>query len=368
MAETAAQKKAAAAKAAAAKKEADYIASFSKPITSQYDPRITKNATRIDSAGNNVAFNPEMVGVMTGSAAATPTPEVTPPVKTLAIDTFKKTLSGLFAPGEMNSAWVDALYQVVSGYYNSGSTVADSFNLALKDAETDKRLAPFAERFAPIFATRKRQQAGEAIAVPTIEEYITSEIDLGNIMREVGLGELATTKFLGGVLTTKSVLTATNLINDIFARIDNAPTALKSDLTSLMNLGASRVDIAKALLTGKEGADALTKKVNQLTVLSAAKTQGVGIDMNTAADLANMGQGYGESLTGFQTVKQLERGQALGRMSGIDYTQQDAINSTFYANASAAEKQRIIDEQEQNRFAGRSGRLESQNRNVAGLI
>lgn len=363
MAQTAAQKKAA---AAAAKKEAAYIANFSKPITSQYDPRITENATRIDSAGNNVAFNPEMVGAMTGSGGTTPA--ATPAVKTLAIDTFKNTLAGLFAPGEMSGEWVDALYGVVSGYYNSGSTVADAFNLALKDAETDKRLAPFAERFAPILAIRKRKLAGEAVEVPTIEGYITSEIDLGNIMKEAGLGELATTKFLSGVLTTKSVLTATNLINDIFTRIDNAPTALKDDLTSFMNLGVSRVDIAKALLTGKEGADALTKKVNQLSVLSAAKTQGVGIDMGTAADLANMGQGYGESLNNFRTVKQLERGQALGRMSGIDYTQQDAINSTFYANANAAEKQRIIDEQEQNRFAGRSGRLESQNRGTGGLI
>lgn len=295
-------------------------------------------------------------------------PKIIPPTRTLAIDTFRNTLSGLFAPGEMSSVWVDALYGVVSGYYNTGSTIPDAFNLALRDAETDKRLAPFAERFAPIFAIRKRQQAGEAVAVPTIEQYVASEIDLGDIMREVGLGELATTKFLGSVLTTKSVLTATNLISDIFKRIDNAPEALKTDLTSVMNLGVSRVDIAKALLTGKEGADALDKKVKQLSVFSAAKTQGVGIDMGTASDLANMGNNYGNALEGFQTVKQLERGQALGRMSGREYGQSDAIQSTFYANASAAEKERIIKEEEQNRFEAKTGYLKSQNRNISGQI
>jgi hypothetical protein len=54
MAETAAQKK---ARLAAAAKEATYINSFGNPITSQYDPRIAKNA----------GLDPERIGRMTGS-------------------------------------------------------------------------------------------------------------------------------------------------------------------------------------------------------------------------------------------------------------------------------------------------------------
>ena len=286
----------------------------------------------------------------------------------MAMDTFKQTLGNLFGPGEMDKPWVAALYKVVSGYYTTGSTIAEALNLSLTDAETNPDLATFKDRFAPIYAIRERLRKGEAVQVPTIAEYVKSEFDLGSILEEVGLGELATQKFLGDVLTTKSVLTATTLISDIFKRIAEAPTALKNDLTSMMNLGVSRVDIAKALLTGKAGADELDKKVKQLSVFSAAKTQGVGIDMATATDLANAGNQYGDSLTGFKTVKQLERGQELGRMSSIDYTQQEAIQSTFYSNASAAEKERIISEQEQNRFRAKSGRLQSQARGAGGLI
>lgn len=290
-----------------------------------------------------------------------------PAGRTMAMDTFKQTLGNLFGAGEMDKPWVAALYKVVSGYYTTGSTIAEALNLSLTDAENNPDLATFKDRFAPIYAIRERLRKGEAVAVPTIAEYVKSESDLGDIFREAGLGELATQKFLGDVLTFKSVLTAGNLITDIFSRIDNAPSALKNDLTSMMGLGISRTDIAKALLTGKDGFDALDKKVKQLTVFSAAKTQGVDIGMDTATDLANTGD-YANSLDKFKTVKQLERGQALGSMSGIDYTQKESIDSTFYSNAAAAEKERIISEQEINRFKARSGRLQSQNRNVSGLI
>lgn len=328
----------------------------------------TRTPTGYITSNSEVVTPGVMEPVVTPEVPEDTKDAVTPPARTMAMDTFRETLSGLFAPGEMNQPWVSALYNVMSKYYNSGSTIADAMNLSLKDAENNPELAPFTKRFAPIYALRKRQQNGEAVSVPTIAQYIDSEIAFGTILNETGLGSLATQEFIGSVLTTKSVLGATNLINDIFTRIDNAPSALKSDLTSIMGLGVSRTDIAKALLTGKAGAEELDKKVKQLTVYSAAKSQNVNIGLDTATDLANMGQGYGESLENFQTVKQLERGQALGRMSGRDYTQNDAIQSTFYKNASAAEKERIISEEEQNRFKAKSGRLQSQNRSTNGLI
>jgi hypothetical protein len=116
------------------------------------------------------------------------------------------------------------------------------------------------------------------------------------------------------------------------------------------------------MLLGKEGAAELTKKVKQISVQSAAKTQGVTISDLVGGDIAGQGYDYNKSLEGFQTVKQLERGQSLGRMSNIDFTQQEAIASTFQSNAAAAEKIRKIKEEESNRFSGSSGRLASQSR------
>ena len=115
-------------------------------------------------------------------------------------------------------------------------------------------------------------------------------------------------------------------------------------------------------MLGKQGADALMKQVNTISQVSAAKTQGVTISSAVGADLAAGGETYGTSLGKFATVKQLERGQQLGRMSNIDFTQQEAIDSAFGSSAAADEKIRKIYEEERNRFSAQSGRLPSQNR------
>lgn len=275
--------------------------------------------------------------------------------KTMAMDTFRNTLAAYFGAAEMAKPWVNALYNVMSKYYNTGSTIAESLNLSLQDARTSPDLKEFKDRFAPIYALQDRLQKGEAVTVPTIAEFVKSESDLGDVLREAGLGDLATQKFLGTVLTDKSVLTATNIITDIFDRIDNAPSALKSDLTSLMNLGASRTDIAKALLTGEEGAAALQKKINNLTVFSAAKTQGVNIDMTTAEDIASAGSDYSGSLTGFGKVKNLERADTLARFGGGTFTQGEAIGATFQQNIAAINKAEAEQAKESARFGGTSG-------------
>ena len=288
--------------------------------------------------------------------------------KTLALDTFKNTLALLFGVEEVNKPWVNALYASASKFLNTGSTIDESINLSLQDIRYNKELKPFTDRFNGIYALTDRLAGGEAIEVPTIAEYFKSESAMGDVLRAAGMGELANQNFLGGVIGLgKSVLEVTNLITDTFDRIDNAPGALGEDLKTLLNKGVDRVSIAKALLTGKEGALELNKKIKSIEQFSAAKSQGVAIDLEMGADLAAGGAEYGTSLAKFGTVKQLERGQMLGKMSGIDFTQNEAIASTFQSDAAAAEKIRRIKEEEANRFSGSSGRFASKDR-AEGLI
>jgi len=288
--------------------------------------------------------------------------------KTLALDTFKNTLALLFGAKEAGQPWVTALYTSASKFYNTGSTIDESINLSLQEVRFNKELKPFTDRFKGIYALTDRLAGGEAIEVPTVAEYFKSESSMGDILRAPGMGELATQDFLGDIIGRgKSVLEVTNLITDTFDRIDNAPSALKADLL-LAFPGADRASIAKAMLTGVAGAAELTKKVKAISVQSAAKTQGITINDLTSQDIAAQGYDYNKSLQGFATVKQTaERGATLGRMSGIDLTQQEAIASAFGSNAAADEKLRKIREEEANRFNASSGRLASQNR-TAGLI
>jgi len=332
----------------------------------------SKSGTRIavyaDGAGGefdggeeNDPIEPGSTGFETGDTGVTKV--------TLARNTFANTMALLVGETEATQPWVNELYDLMQGFLNTGSTIEEAQNLALRDAKNSGKASKFVQRFGAIFKLQDRLNAGETVQVPSIADYVKSEQALGDVFRSVGLGDLATQEMAAKILgdANKSVSEATDIISNVFMAIDNAPGALGADLKTYLNKGLDRTSIAKALLTGKEGALELTKKVKSIEQLSAAKSQGVGISLAEGADLAAMGADYGTSLGKFGEVKRLERGQTLGRMSNIDFTQQEAIASQFAGNAAADEKIRRIKEQEMNRFSGASGRLASQSR-AQGLI
>jgi len=327
----------------------------------RYKPgKTSKTRIPVYADGNGGEFDGEESNnpVNPGSTGFTDTGVVT-----LASNTFANTIGLLMGELESSQPWVEELRTLTQGFINTGSSVDEAINLALRDAKAQGKASKFVNRFSAIFKLQDRLNAGENVQVPSIAEYVKSEQALGDVFRAVNLGELATQEVAAKILgdANKSVAEATAIISDVFGAIDNAPETLKNDLKTYFP-GADRTSIAKALLLGKEGADELTKKVKSIEQFSAAKSQGVGIDLATGANLAAGGATYGTSLGNFATVKQLERGQELGQMSGIDFTQNEAIASTFQSNAAADEKIRRIKEEEANRFSGRSGRLASQNR------
>jgi hypothetical protein len=281
--------------------------------------------------------------------------------RTLALDTFKNTLALFFGAKEMTQPWANALFKIVSSFYKSGSTIDESLNLALQDARNKPELDPFTKRFAGVYALQDRLAKGEAIDVPTIAEFFKSEVTLGDKLREVGLGDLATQEILGEVLGTgKSVAAVTNLVNDVFMAIDNAPEQLKKDL-QVVAPGIDRTSIAKALLLGKRGADELQKQIKEVSVLSAAKSQGLTIDNALAADIAARNFDYGTSLTNFATVAkgavplqkltEISTGQAVKPVTA----QESLIKSTFQQDVKEQERIRLEAEKEAARFSGTSG-------------
>ena len=326
-----------------------------------YDPvsKTYKMPTKPTEAGNwtwdniagwtNTLVNPGATGMETGSD------------RTLAVDTFKNTLALFFGAKEMTQPWANALFKTVSSYYKSGSTIDESLNLALQDARNKPELEPFTKRFAGVFALQDRLAKGEAIDVPTIAEFFKSESTLGDKLREIGLADLATQEILGEVLGTgKSVAAVLKLVNDVFMTIDNAPEALKKDLQTVAP-GIDRTSIAKALLLGPRGAEELTKQINEVKVLSAAKSQGLTITNALAADLAAGGADYTTSLTNFGTVAkgaaplqkltEISTGKALKP----EEAQGSLIKSIFQQNVQEQERIRLEAEKEAARFSGASG-------------
>ena len=162
-------------------------------------------------------------GAGTGTTTATPT---------LARDTFKNTLALFFGANEASKAWVDQLYNVVSKYYKTGSTIDEAFNLSLQDARNNPALSEFTRRFKGIYALQDMRQAGKPVTVPTIAEYVASQSALAEYLSMSGLSNLATEDFTGDILGKGiSVSVAADRLAKVFDRIDKAPRAIKDKLS-----------------------------------------------------------------------------------------------------------------------------------------
>ena len=279
--------------------------------------------------------------------------------RTLAKDTFANTLALAFGTQEATQPWVNEIYNLASGFYNTGSTISEALNLSLYDAKA-KNLAPqFTKRFKGVFDLQEKLQKGEAVTVPTIAEFIKTEAAIGDTLREAGLGDIATQDFIGNVIGAgNSILDVGNLISSTFTTIDNAPAALRKTLDTYFP-SVDRVSLAKALLTGTEGAAALDKKIKGISVLSAAGSQGISTDLATASDIAARGVDYGQALTGFGQVKELERTNVLAQMQGDTFTQKEAIGLTFEQSQAAKDKAEKIKAAEIAKFQNSSGLAQS---------
>lgn len=276
---------------------------------------------------------------------------------TLALDTFKATLGLIFGKEESNKSYVSKLYSLTSGFYKTGSTTEEAINLALYQAENENAIPEFTSRFKGIFALRDAKQKGAAITVPTIAEFFATEAKMGEVLRTAGLGELATENFLGNVIgQQKSVNEVASLISDVFNAIDYAPKELKESLSTYFP-GVDRTAIAKAILTGPEGAQALSQKIKGVSVMTAAQQYGMNVDLATATDIANRGYDYGTALTGYGQVAGLGRANTLAEFSGGKFTQQQAQSAVFMKNPSELGQLSSLKDVEQARFAGESGTM-----------
>jgi hypothetical protein len=277
--------------------------------------------------------------------------------KTLGLDTFKATLGLLFGKDEVNKTYIGKLYNLVSGFYKTGSEVDEAINLALYQAESENAIPEFTSRFKGIFSLRDAKQKGAAISVPTIAEFFATEAKMGEVLTGAGLGDLATENFLGDIIgKQKSVNEVASLISDVFYSIDYAPKELKSTLSTYFP-GADRVSIARAILTGPEGAQALAQKIKGVSVLSAGQQYGISVDLATATDIANRGFDYNSALAGFGQVSSLGRAGELARMSGGEFTQAQAQGAVFYKDAANLSQLSKIKETEENRFASEVGNM-----------
>jgi hypothetical protein len=288
----------------------------------------------------------------------------------LSLDAFINTLKLLMGSAEASKPYVKELYNLVSKYYKSGSTIPDAINLALYDAEENKLIPEFTTRFSGIFKLRDRRSAGEIIDVPTIAEYIKSQEGIAEVLRNTGLKDLANETFLNQVMGTgKSVFETTKIITDVYDAIRLAPAEWRAMVNTKMPF-ATDIDLAKALLLGAEGAADLERKVNKYGIMAAAQGQGLTVNEAAAGELLAKGQGYASSKPKFgQAAAIIPTAQKLTSMeTGVEprkaYTQEQAFSAVFDQNYQALQDIQNLSEREIGRFSAKSGRFASKDRGL----
>jgi hypothetical protein len=157
-----------------------------KPTTTVVNPTVTKTVTSTKKNPDGTSTVTYSDGTSVILPAGTPTPIVNSTVsvtavpgptgtsttsdRMLASDTFANTFALAFGSKEGSQPYVKILYDLVSGFYKSGSTIDEALNLAIRQARDEKKIPEFTKRFKGIFALEDRLRAGEAVTVPTIAE------------------------------------------------------------------------------------------------------------------------------------------------------------------------------------------------------
>ena len=336
----------------------------SRVLRIYYDDGSFQDFPSPDTSGNNGDGGDGGNGSGTsifGNVAGTST------TRTLGRDQFKNSLALFFGAAEAAKPWVDALYDVVSKFYRTGSDVNESFNLALLDARNNPALKPFTDRFKGIYALQDLKLTGKPVLVPTIAEYVVSQAKMADVLNEANLGNLATDEFTTELISKgNSVSTVADKIAKVYQRIDMAPKAIKDTLGRYFPT-VDRTTLAKTLLTGQKGVDELVDELEQYEVLAAAEQQGLGaisraggVTAERAKEYARTGGTFTSLLPKFgQIATALPTTTKLSQISKVEDVGQVGLEKAIISqSAKELEKLQQLTEQEEARFRAKSGRAE----------
>jgi len=260
---------------------------------------------------------------------------------------------------------MDELYNLSAPLYKGGATMDEALNMALLQGRNNPNLADFTKRFSGIFALQDKKVAGAAVNVPTIAEYYNAEAGMGAVLKQAGLGELATQDYLSGVIGRGlSVTDVGNYINNIYTEIQNLPTDVKAQVTQHYP-GLDNVSLAKSILTGDKGFAQLQQDLNTFEVQAVGNQQGVSLNDMQARDLVGQGYDMGSATTGLSQValdspayQRLQEISTGGKVTTAQ-AQGDLIDANMKKLASQRRKVEQAISAEQSRFQTTSGNIKN---------
>lgn len=189
------------------------------------------------------------------------------------------------------------------------------------------------------------------------EDYLRAERQYADILNAANLNTLAQrdtfASLIGGQV---SAVELEDRVTNVYQRIRNADQALKDEMARLNQLGnITSADFAAALLTGKEGAASLRRKIAQAEISTEFTQRGLTSAMG-AQELANLGVSREQARAGAEFARMgTERLTTLGSIYGVQSTeiQRELEQEAFKGLESQRRKQ--LTAQERAAFAGSAG-------------
>lgn len=219
------------------------------------------------------------------------------------------------------------------------------------DAVTQVRLQgtdSWKTRFA---GNEARRAAG--LNVLSVGEYLQQESQYASIMRNAGLpvgffddpSDFA--NFIGKSVSPAEIQERVNLASDVINREDPAV------VSELQRRGLSTGMVIAHALDAERAAPLIKRDLNSTLIGAAAARAGAGTSVAYADSLAARGIQEREAAQGFGQVANIAgNASKLGRIYGVDYSQDDAQAEVFDTNEAAADKRKRITSQERSNFSG----------------
>jgi hypothetical protein len=282
-------------------------------------------------------------------------------------DVFLDIVSSIFG-ADIDKAIVEELWQGYSKYYKQDPTIAKQIvpDLLIGKNIDGVEVTPL---FNKEFETFLKVKADPKSGINTLAEFTTARKEYATLMREYGVGDLATKENLNKFFDQNiSYSTAANRMKTAYDAVNNADDFLKQTLGSL-NLRNS--DLARAIMFGSEGATELSNRIQTAQILAA----GLETGYQTSLDVAGIVQA-GTSLNRetaraqfAKTKQELGSYTQAAQRAGISTSDLQKELEQENLLGMASQRRKKIQSAEQNLFSGTSGTFQgSLSRNTAGQI
>ena len=376
MAETAAQKKARLAKAAAAK-EAAYIASFSNPITSRYDPRISENPGVFGINGPTWQQQAEEEDAKAAKAATDAAAKAATDAATAkaaadaaaAKAAYDAAQAAAVKKAKDEAEKRDAFALIQDTMRSYGFTEDEMLEISgfIEKQIIDPNIGPNMAilNMRNLGAYKKRFSGNDLLLKAgknalSEYEYLQQENAYDEYFKAYGVGNLSTREQKATLIgNSVSALEVDKRLNLAVKRVKNSdpeilkqlkayyPTITDKDLVSyFLNPEATRID--------------LERKVTASEISSAAVGQGFkGGTSLSALDLADYGVDRAAALEGYANVAAvLPEATKLGDIyseTGIKYNQMTAEEEYLKSSDAAKRKRTTLASKERASFEGSAG-------------